>query len=311
VRAVALLAAIGALLTACGGESKRVVRAERVLTGRVDEAVPTRDPTWPDAETSFCGTRIGFGRSQPAGGRSTIFATGDGGRTWSRRARLDLGAATLTCLSRREAVLSAYPPLNAKRAEPLLLRSRDGGAHWARLTVPADASSPPTVLDRDTLVAAQSVTSWYVTSDRARTWRLVAPSAEEPLEALAFLPGGIAYAITSRGDPETARTYLWRSDDGGRSWSRVEGRPDRLRMHGLSAAEGTLWVHAQRCMTASRCRPALLRTHDDGRNWDLIQLSELPPELRFTTKTNGVAAGPGGFYVTSDGGLTWEWRAPG
>ncbi len=309
MRSVAL-AAIAVVLASCGGEPERSVRGTRVLTGRVDEAVPTRDPTWPDAETSFCDARVGFGRSQPAGGRSTVFATTDGGRTWRHRARLDVGAATLTCLSRRDVVLSAYPPLNARRPEPRLLRSRDGGRRWTRLQVPRDASSPPTVLDLKTFVATQNVTSWYVTSDGARTWHLVAPGGDEPLEALAFLDEEVVYAITSHGDPETAQTHLRRSDDGGHSWSRVDVRVANLRMHALSAAGTTLWVHGQRCTDPRGCRPLLLRTRDDGRTWDLIQLPELPPELRFTSETTGVAAGAGGFYVTSDGGVTWTWRAP-
>jgi photosystem II stability/assembly factor-like uncharacterized protein len=310
MRTGALLAVLVLLLAACGGEPARVLRAERLLSGRVDDAQPTRRKGWPDAETSFCDARVGFGRAQPAGGRSSVFATTDGGRTWTRRSRVDVGAATLTCLSARDVVLSAYPPLNAARPEPLLLRSRTGGRSWRRLGVPTDASSPPAVIGPDTFVATQLATSWYATRDGARSWRLVVPEPDEPLEALAFLSDDVAYAITSRGDPGKARTFLRRSDDGGRTWSAVESRIPNLGLHALSAADGTLWAHGERCPAGASCRPLLLRTGDDGRSWDVIRLPELPPELRFTSATSGVAAGPGGFYVTRDGGVTWTWHAP-
>src|SRR5215216_2694632 len=112
----AVVATLALALCACG-DAERALRAEGEVTGSVDEPTAVAVAGWPDAETSFCSARVGFGRSQPAGARSTISATTDGGRTWLPRARLDVGAATLTCLSRSEAILSAYPPLNAARPE--------------------------------------------------------------------------------------------------------------------------------------------------------------------------------------------------
>jgi len=308
VRPIAPLAAVVLGLSACGG-GERVLEVDRALTGRVEEAAPARTRGWPNAETSFCNARVGFGRSQPAAGRSSIFATTSGGRTWSRRARLDIGAGTLTCVSRTEVVLSGYPPLNATDSGTILLRSRDGGRHWRRLHVPIDASSPASVLASRTFVATRRASSWYVTRDGARTWQTVAPSRSEPFEAVAFLSRDVAYAVTSRGDPQSAATSLWRSDDGARTWTRVPNRITGLRIHGLSSASGTLWVHGVRCPFDS-CSVVLLRTGDDGRSWDAIELPALPPELRFTSSQTGVARGTGGVYVTRDGGVTWTWRAP-
>lgn len=308
MRRIALAAAVGLLLAGCGGD-ERTLRIDRTLPGRVDEPRPTPKPDWPEAETSFCDRRVGFGRSQPTGGFSLVSATTDGGRTWAQRARVQVGAGTLTCLSRNDVVLSAYPPLGSAGSGPLLLRSADGGRRWTAIAMPVGASSPPAVAGPETYLVPQTATSWLATRNGGRSWRRIAPSRRDPLEALTFLSPEVAYAVTSHGEPETGTTTLLRSEDAARSWTPVLNRIDGLRMHALTSADGMLWVHGLRC-TGGSCRSVLVRTDDDGRHWDLIELPELPADLRFTSTTRGVASAPGGFYVTRDGGVTWTWHAP-
>ena len=308
MRRAASLAAV-ALACGCGSGSgdQREVRPSRVLGGHVD-AMPTATVAgWPNAEAAFCDGRVGFGRSQPVRGRTTISATRDGGRTWRRRSRLEVGAATVTCLSPREVLLSAYPPLNARRPVPALLRSRDGGGTWARVAVPVDAS-PPTVVGRDLFAPSESPSTWYVRRDGARRWERFTPRPDAALEAVAFVGRDIAYAITSQGSAEAPATRLLRSDDGGRSWRDIRVRIADARLVALASAGGTLWVFGGHCR-ASGCTPLVLRTSDDGRRWVEIRLQvPLFGAPRFTSARAGVVAGDGGVLVTSDGGVTWRWR---
>jgi photosystem II stability/assembly factor-like uncharacterized protein len=212
------------------------------------------------------------------GSDSRIYVTADGGRTWTLTFVNQEPTAFYDCMTffddRRGLALSDPPDGQRFR----VIATEDGGLSW-HLT----GAQMPTALPGEFAFAASGQ---CITSDHGhRAW---------------FGTGGAAEA------------RVFRSDDGGASWT-VASTPIasgptagifalafRGQQHGLAVGGDFL------AETASPDNFA--RTNDGGASWNLLPAA--PPEYRSgATWVDGhtaIAVGPSGSDVSTDAGTTWQ-----
>ncbi len=172
--------------------------------------------------------------------------------------------------------------------EGTVLRSVDGGEHWQRLRVPKAKTLQFRDIhafdDRRALLLSSGegeLSRIYQTEDGGQTWtiRFQNKEAEGFLDCFDFWDQerGIAYGDSVRG-----QLYLLKTEDGGKSWSRIksEALPNAGESEGGFAASGTCvrtgspgkaWIG-----TGAGGNARVLRTTDWGESW---QASE-PPFVR-------------------------------
>ena len=220
----------------------------------------------------------------------------------------------------------------ASGAEGTILRSEDGGATWARRTIPGTAK-----LDFRDVDAVDARTAYvlsigpgeqsriYKTTDAGLTWteQFVNREPKAFFDAMAFLDPDRGVAI---GDSIDGRFEILTTHDGGRTWSRVpsETLPPALPNEGAFAASGTnVAVHGASHVwiaTGAARQSRVLRSSDGGRSWTLAPtpLASGPSagafSIAFRDERHGIVVG--GDYrkeaeavdnaaISDDGGATW------
>jgi photosystem II stability/assembly factor-like uncharacterized protein len=214
-----------------------------------------------------------------------------------------------------------------------VLRTEDGGAHWAVLPV-AGADG----LDFRDIEATGGRSAYilsigsgdksriYKTTDAGKTWMLQFTNADPKAfyDAIAFWDEQNGIAV---GDPVDGRFTILRTADGGRTWALTPeaDRPRALPGDGMFAASGTCLIVQGRTNawigTGGAARARVLRTTDRGATW---AEADTPVgagnssagifSLAFSDALHGVIVG--GDYrkerepsdnvaFTSDGGRTW------
>lgn len=117
-----------------------------------------------------------------------------------------------------------------------------------------------------------------------------------------------AFAVGEHG-------VIWKSDDGGRKWSRVDCGLDASLCSVCFLTDQDGWIAGRDVNPhASQNGGVLLSTHDGGRTWKQIGRETLPPlnYVKFFDLDEGVVVGqptpvsPSGILKTNDGGLTWR-----
>jgi photosystem II stability/assembly factor-like uncharacterized protein len=243
---------------------------------------------------SFVDTQRGFVIAEQG-----LFATSDGGATWTRVARPHF-SGRIAFLDMRHGVGVSDP-------------SRWGGPQSA---VPFGGGIP------------------YRTTDGGRTWLrvpLAPPAAYAGWERTAspvrfFGPKGVLPVRYRDPRTHTQRLVVYTSADGGRSW-RPQLVPAKVRWSRafftwgvpadglLSAASPCVWI-----VNGSR---VLHLTTDAGRSWRTVRPVDLPAratigQVQFLSADDGWAVvwlpkgtgGSGALVRTTDGGLTWTPLAP-
>jgi len=147
------------------------------------------------------------------------------------------------------------------------------------------------------------------TDDGGATWRAMPAPSEDSLRDVYFADEANGWLVCERGlhalgDEAEPRSYLLRTADGGRTWSRVspaaggaEGRLVGLRF--ADAAHG--WAYGE--------LGALYATRDGGDTWarQAVPTRRLLLAAEFFDARRGWLAGAGGTLLrTEDGGATWR-----
>jgi len=230
-----------------------------------------------------------------------LLESSDGGRHWApapaqpahaltSRGALTLepaqGQSWLVRVSARDGYVLTDPMPTSNHPITLvpLWRTDDGGAAWARLSIPCRV--------------AQSV-------------------------MLSASPGGGTLFAVCAGQPAVGSQSksTARSDDGGRTWS-VGGPCANLNLAcGASPLNrgylGTVVARSPRTVYVTGLRSALIATHDGGASWhDVAALGDFdgagsPDALVFVDAGHGFALGDDELWRTADGGATWSTIAVG
>ncbi|HEU5244346.1 MAG TPA: YCF48-related protein [Gaiellaceae bacterium] len=302
----------GFWLTTNGGRTWRQSRLPNL--GRGGVARGRSDPIANISGVQFVDRRDGW----VSAANHSVYRTSDGGRSW--QASTVPGGGFIDFLDRRHGY--ALGPDG-------LFRTADGGKTWLFVSKHS-MHGPITFLDRRTGFAFEDRTGsiigpyqgpefgyLYKTTDGGRTWsrydiRGSARFVEQPIAAFGRELVLAQNGPNRDGGINLAPATVYRSRDGGRSWSGARV-PNGVGVPApLSAASPRVWVWAS--------RRDLFATRDAGRSWHKIVLRNLSQTARigkvdFTSRRVGWAVvyglGTDGTLLrTTDGGIHWNPAGP-
>jgi photosystem II stability/assembly factor-like uncharacterized protein len=265
-----------------------------------------------------------------------IIRTNDGGVTWYNVTPPDLTEAGYSVFTEfldvDHAWIQVLDPNNYPNGGTLHFTS-DGGLSWTSVETPFSAGDIEFV-DADNgwmladlgVGAGSMAVSIFHTSDGGQTWSRVYtndPNLENAGDSLPL--GGIKVLLTPRDERiawvggviyAPGVVYLFRTDDGGLTWSEVDlPLPEEAanaelaveRLQFISETQGVLVLH----MTSKTPRTLVYLTEDGGDTWQTLSDSfprigqfaaPSPEEIIFYSQNQ--------FQVTNDAGQTFEAVLP-
>jgi photosystem II stability/assembly factor-like uncharacterized protein len=242
-----------------------------------------------DSEHAYLAVSPATQDTSPGPAPAAVFATTDGGRTWTESApfTVDGPVIQVTFADPRHGWLLADGGHSATGAPlPWFYRTTDGGLHWTQA-----ATAPP-------------------------------PGEGGPNDMCNLL--GIAFPTATTGWVRVgcrSGEYLAESTDGGGTWA-VQSLPTsstcampvaQCELFGPELSDGTAYLTVTPTTTSS---PSLFASGDLGRSWHQLPLpadAEQYPQVTFFGSDDGLLVPTASqealgtvFYTTTDGGQTWS-----
>jgi photosystem II stability/assembly factor-like uncharacterized protein len=289
-------------------------------------------PSSPDV--IYAGTGEADMRSDISFGNG-VYRSDDAGKTWIRAGLSDTRhiARILVDPADPDVVLvAALGHAYAANEERGVFRSEDGGRSWKRTlylntgTGAADLAFDPT--DPSVVYASMWQVrrpAWstyapisgprgglYKSADGGRTWRPVAgkglPAGVPGRFGLAAAPAGRVYAVFGPDEKETGIGGLYRSDDGGATWSRTCADP---RIWGRGWYFGSVTVDPRDPDTVYVPNVALYRSTDGGVSFTAVKGAPGGDDYHALWIDPGeprrmIAGSDQGATVSIDGAATWS-----
>jgi photosystem II stability/assembly factor-like uncharacterized protein len=267
-----------------------------------------------------------------------IVRTNDGGITWYNVTPPDLtetGSTVETFILDKEHAWVQKPDFNNFPNNGLLYRTIDGGLTWTISSTPfsggdlsyIDVNNGWMLADLG-VGAGSNAVAVFQTSDGGATWTQTYTNDPNLPDAGDSLPlGGIKSDLVPL-NMQTAwvsgvtyapgTVYLFRSDDGGHTWTLVnpelpagaenfELGVDRDQMKFFSAKDGFLVVR----MSGDSTQTAVYTTNDAGNTWTLTPtLIPNAGASEFLSAEEAIIYNGEQFYVTRDAARTWSTVSP-
>jgi photosystem II stability/assembly factor-like uncharacterized protein len=196
-----------------------------------------------------------------------VFRSGDSGYSWDARASLPADGTFLAA--------TGSPTLLFASTAAGLYRSEDGAQTWARSDagLPSPLSSFAVSPFSSAVVYAIAASTVYRSFDAGRTW-LPAPGLPSIAGSVATAADpGIAYAALTEPYPSASpREGIYRTADGGATWTRTVFRPSASSIHGASdlfvdpASAGRVFALSTGCGFGCAFTTPV-RTDDGGASW--------------------------------------------
>lgn len=254
----------------------------------------------------FLGPVAADGKGIYAACDNEIHFTSDNGRTWARIATGWPSGQYITALAADGGTIGVIvrAPLLKNMPDwdgPALYLSRDRGKTWKQILIGRTdgALAAPLAIDGKTLHVGLAGGGHVITEDDGATWRKTGPGLPdgELLNALT-VKGSCLFAGTRRG--------VFRSTDGGVSWSAANSGLTSVAIEFLVERSGTLVAYTDR---------GVFLSDDDGREWHRADPG-LPEDVEVADLVSVgpylyAAAFEDGIFASSDGGMTWNSATPG
>jgi photosystem II stability/assembly factor-like uncharacterized protein len=206
--------------------------------------------------------------------------------------------------------------------DEVILRTEDGGEHWARVHFEPKASQPLLDVwfrDADRGIAVGAYSALFTSADGGRSWQSQAfspvlkppprhPQATRPLPAADVDDAGTQFHLNAIGAAASGKLYiaaesghLYRSDDGGATWLTLSS-PYEGSFFGVLPLDGD-------SVLAFGMRGHLFRSDNAGDSWTQIKTDAtamLTSGVRLPNDVVAITGLAGVLLVSKDGGHTFS-----